>query len=81
MTITQMLGQSATLTLLGMGVVFAFLIILIIAMNLVKWFVIAFKLDKEEQSGSQATVAGVNQQSTDQKSIVAAIAAALKTRK
>lgn len=81
MTITQMLGQSATLTLLGMGVVFSFLIILILAMNLIKWFVIAFKLDKEESSGSQATVASVNQQSTDQKSIVAAIATALKTRK
>lgn len=36
MTITQMLGQSATLTLLGLGVVFAFLVILILAMNLVK---------------------------------------------
>lgn len=81
MTITQMLGQSATLTLLGMGVVFAFLIILIIAMNLVKWFVIALKLDKEEQSGSQAASARVNQQSTDQKSVVAAIAAALKLKK
>ncbi len=80
MTITQMLGQSATLTLLGLGVVFAFLVILILAMNLVKWFVIALKLDKEEEAGSQAS-AGAVQQSTDQKSVVAAIAAALKLKK
>ena len=35
MTIVEMFGQSAILSLLGMAVVFAFLIILIISVNLV----------------------------------------------
>jgi oxaloacetate decarboxylase gamma subunit len=34
MTIVEMLGQSGVLTLLGMGIVFGFLVILIIAVTL-----------------------------------------------
>ena len=36
MTITEMLEQSGILTLLGMGVVFAFLAVLIIVMNILR---------------------------------------------
>ncbi len=47
MTITEMLGQSGLLTLLGMCVVFSFIIILIICMTILKGVVHALKLDKE----------------------------------
>lgn len=39
MTISEMFGQSGILTLLGMGVVFAFLVILIVFMKTVAAFV------------------------------------------
>ena len=39
MTIMEMLGQSGVLTLLGMGVVFGFLIILVIVISLVGRFI------------------------------------------
>ena len=48
MTITEMLGQSGLLTLLGMCVVFGFIIVLILCMKLLQIVVHAFKLDKEE---------------------------------
>ena len=48
MTITGMLGQSGLLTLLGMCVVFSFIIILIICMTIMKSVIRALKLDKEE---------------------------------
>ena len=53
MTISEMLGQSGLLTLLGLGVVFAFIIILIFCMKLLQVLVHALKLDKGD---SKATV-------------------------
>jgi oxaloacetate decarboxylase gamma subunit len=47
MTIVEMLGQSGALTLLGMGIVFGFLIILIIAVTLVGKTIRALGLDKD----------------------------------
>jgi oxaloacetate decarboxylase gamma subunit len=47
MTIVEMLGQSGALTLLGMGVVFGFLIILIISVTLVGKIIHALGLDKD----------------------------------
>jgi oxaloacetate decarboxylase gamma subunit len=47
MTIAEMLGQSGALTLLGMGIVFGFLIILIIAVSLVGKIIHALGLDKD----------------------------------
>ena len=74
MTIEEMLGQSAILTVLGMCVVFAFLIILIGFMNLLRVFVHAAKLDKEApKAESAAPVAAA----VDQNAVVAAIATAL----
>lgn len=76
MTIAEMLNQSLVLTLLGMCVVFSFLIILIISMNVLRAAVHAAKLDKVPEKPAApvqtATVAAV-----DQKAIVAAIATAL----
>lgn len=79
MTITQMLGQSAILTLLGMGVVFSFLVILIFAMKLVEKLVKAFKLDQEEQQTVTAAPGAV-QGSANQSAVAAAVAAALREK-
>ena len=46
MTISEMLGQSGLLPLLGMCVVFGFLIILIFCMKLLHAVIHALKLDK-----------------------------------
>jgi oxaloacetate decarboxylase gamma subunit len=47
MTIFDMLGQSGILTVLGMGVVFGFLILMIIAVNIVGKAIHALGLDKD----------------------------------
>ena len=54
MTIAQMLEQSGILTLLGMCVVFAFLIIMIGAMNLLHGVIHLFGLDKAEPPAASA---------------------------
>jgi len=78
MTINQMLGQSALLTLLGMCVVFSFIIILIGCMKLLQLFVHATKLDQKdkpaESSGSASTASAP---AADNGAVVAAIAAAI----
>lgn len=74
MTIEEMLGQSAILTVLGMCVVFAFLIIMIGFMHLLRIVVHALKLDKEApKPESAAPVAAA----VDQNAVVAAIATAI----
>ena len=72
MTIASMLNQSIILTLLGMCVVFSFLVIMIICMNGLRIFVHAAGLDKEEPKADIPSAPAV-----DQKAIVAAIATAL----
>jgi oxaloacetate decarboxylase gamma subunit len=47
MTIVEMLGQSGVLTLLGMAVVFAFLIIMIICISLAGKVIHALGADKD----------------------------------
>ncbi|MBQ9206834.1 MAG: OadG family protein [Treponema sp.] len=74
MTIAEMLNQSIILTLLGMCVVFSFLVIMIICMNGLRVFVHAAGLDKEEP---KADVAAPSAPAVDQNAIVAAIATAL----
>jgi oxaloacetate decarboxylase gamma subunit len=61
MTIAEMLGQSGVLTLLGMGIVFGFLIIMIIAVTLTGKIIHALGLDKDvapAKAGSGAPAAG-----------------------
>lgn len=83
MTITQMLGQSGLLTLLGMGVVFSFLVIMILCMTLLRVCIHTLKLDKEEpkptpvQSSSAGSAPSVSAASNQDASVVAAIAAAV----
>lgn len=75
MTIVEMLGQSGLLTLLGMCVVFGFIIILIVCMKLLQVLVHAFKLDKEPVV--EAPKASVATAAKDDTAVIAAIAAAV----
>jgi oxaloacetate decarboxylase gamma subunit len=47
MTIAEMLGQSGVLTLLGMGIVFGFLVIMIVAITLTGKIIHTLGLDKD----------------------------------
>ena len=76
MTITEMLGQSGLLTLLGMCVVFGFIIILIICMKLLHAFVHLCKLDREAPAAPVTTSAP----KADEVAIVAAIATAIREK-
>ncbi len=78
MTISEMLGQSAILTLLGMCVVFFFLIVLIICMNLLRKAVHAFKLDVEEPKAAAASSAPAP--ASDPNAVIAAIATAVREK-
>jgi oxaloacetate decarboxylase gamma subunit len=53
MSIGEMFGQSGLLTLLGMSVVFAFLIVMVLVMDLVKAAVRALKLDGDVDASSR----------------------------
>lgn len=77
MTISQMLSQSALLTLLGLGVVFSFLIIMIGAMYLLHAVIHALKLDKEPVQKETAASAASSSAPADNGAIIAAIAAAV----
>ena len=54
MTIFEMLGQSGVLTLLGMGIVFSFLVIMIIAITLTGKAIHALGWDKNVQPAAGA---------------------------
>ena len=83
MTISEMLSQSGLLTLLGMCVVFAFLIIMILGMNLLHAVIHALKLDKDAkpevktQSAKPAPSVVSSSVETDNNAVIAAIAAAV----
>lgn len=76
MSITQMLGQSGLLTLLGMCVVFGFIIIMILCMKLLHVIVHALKLDVEKNVEVKTSAAPKQ----DDGAIVAAIAAAIREK-
>jgi oxaloacetate decarboxylase gamma subunit len=57
MTIVEMLGQSGVLTLLGLGIVFGFLIVLIISVTFMGKMVRSFGADKDVNA-SQAGASG-----------------------
>ena len=77
MTISEMLGQSALLTGLGMAVVFTFLIIMIICMTISAKVIKKLGLDKDGKSnkGSAASTPAANNNA-----VVAAIAAAVREK-
>ena len=82
MNVEQMLGQSGILTLLGMGVVFSFLIIMIVCMYALHAVLHALKLDKDapKQAQTAASAPTSAAPAVDQKAVVAAIAGALKAK-
>ena len=80
MTISEMLSQSGLLTLLGMCVVFGFIIILIGCMKLLQIAVSAFKLDKDEKTNATVNVSAspaTPQVPSQDLNVIAAIAAAV----
>jgi oxaloacetate decarboxylase gamma subunit len=81
MTIADMFGQSVIVTLLGMGVVFSFLIILIIAITLAGKIIHAFGLDKDLQAKVSPTApviaAAPSVGTANTAAVTAAIAAAV----
>lgn len=78
MTIINMLQQSLFLTLLGMGVVFSFLIILIVFMTLSHKVLHALKLDQEAVEPQKPSAAPVT--SGQDGAVIATIAAAIREK-
>lgn len=81
MTIVDMLSQSGILTLLGLGVVFSFIVIMIGAMHLLHWVLHTLHLDEDAPEAGASTAskrAAPVAKTLDNGAVVAAIAAALK---
>ena len=74
MTILEMLGQSGILTVLGMGVVFGFLIIMVFCVSAMGKILQALGAGKDAE-GPQAAAAYV--QAREAKAVTAAIVAAV----
>ncbi|WP_308510787.1 OadG family protein [uncultured Treponema sp.] len=81
MTVLEMFSQSGILTLLGMGVVFFFLIIMILAMIALHAVVHALKWDTEPAGEQPVAAPSVSVPAEDSGVVVAAIAAVLKDKK
>ena len=79
MTIVEMLGQSGVLTLLGMSIVFSFLIILIVAITWAGKIIHALGWDKDAAGGSAGTTAAglVPAKAAAKTAVTAAITAAV----
>ena len=77
MTIAEMFGQSGILALLGMGIVFSFLIILIVFMTLVAKIIHNLGWDADVQAPKQAGVPAPTSLAADNAAVVAAISAAV----
>jgi oxaloacetate decarboxylase gamma subunit len=77
MTIVEMLGQSGVLTLLGMGVVFGFLIILIISVSAAGKFIRALGGGKDVQQPPGAIGGGGTPGRAGNAAVTAAISAAV----
>ncbi|MDR2245741.1 MAG: OadG family protein [Treponema sp.] len=79
MTIVEMLGQSGVLTLLGMSVVFGFLVIMIISISLASKVVHALGWDKAagESAGQGAAAGAVPAKAAAKTAVAAAITAAV----
>ena len=76
MTIGEMLIQSGMLAILGLGIVFGFLIILVISVSLLGRILGSIGLKEEPQSGLSAETESLPVAGTDKK-ISAAISAAI----
>ena len=81
MTIVDMLGQSGLLTLLGMGVVFGFLIIMIVFVTISTKVIKALGLDKDKKPAQGSAAAQPAAKAQNNNAVVAAIAAAAREKK
>ncbi|MDR1144159.1 MAG: OadG family protein [Spirochaetaceae bacterium] len=80
MTIADMLGQSGVLSLLGMGVVFGFLIVMVIAVTMTGKVIHALGADKDiARSAPPAGAGGAAQITAVTAAITAAVAEYRKT--
>jgi oxaloacetate decarboxylase gamma subunit len=77
MTIVGMLGQSGVLTLLGMGIVFSFLILLIISVSLVGKIIHALGADKDVGAPPAAGTVSSGGGAAKTTAVAAAISAAV----
>ena len=80
MTIMEMLGQSGVLTILGMGIVFSFLVIMVISVTAMGKIIHALGVDKDAAApGASAAVSAAGPASSQARStaITAAITAAV----
>ena len=78
MTIAEMFGQSGVLALLGMGIVFSFLIILIVFMTLVAKIINALGWDADVQAPKHAGAAAAPASgAAGSAAVVAAVTAAV----
>ena len=75
MTIMEMLGQSGVLTVLGMGIVFSFLVIMVICVTLMGKIVHALGADKDVLA--PAAGSGSASESAKTTAVTAAITAAI----
>jgi oxaloacetate decarboxylase gamma subunit len=75
MTIVEMLGQSGVLTLLGMGIVFGFLVILILCVSLMGKLIQALGADKDVRQAPKAAAGAPG--GTGNAAVTAAISAAV----
>jgi oxaloacetate decarboxylase gamma subunit len=78
MTIVEMFQQSAILTVLGMGIVFCFLWLMIICVNVVAKIIAKFGLDKDIQAPKTESATNTEERATSK--ITAAIIAAVVER-
>ena len=80
MTIMEMMGQSGVLTILGMGIVFSFLVIMVICVSVMGKIVHALGADKDVAAAAGSTAAGGTQpviNPAKSTAVTAAIAAAV----
>ncbi len=77
MTIAEMFGQSGVLTLLGMGVVFGFLVILVLFMTLIAKVIHALGWDIDAREGQNGSVGSASVTAGGNTAVVAAITAAV----
>jgi oxaloacetate decarboxylase gamma subunit len=77
MTIAEMLGQSGVLTLLGMGIVFSFLIILIISVTIAGKIIHALGADKDAGAAPAAGTGSSGGGTGKTTAVAAAITAAV----
>ncbi|MDR2601842.1 MAG: OadG family protein [Spirochaetaceae bacterium] len=78
MNISEMFAQSVVVMLLGMGVVFGFLVLLILCITSVGRIIHAFGTDKDANQGPSAKAAVSSAAGVLDGSVVSAISAAVK---